>query len=62
MIVDIALNGKQVLLRGGEREMERKGHMYLDAGAYVTPSFAISSPPSRRPVGKGPSNVHPGVH
>ncbi len=44
MIVDLALKGKQVLLVGGERRTERKGHMYLDAGSYVTLSFALSSP------------------
>lgn len=36
MIIDLDLQGRHVLLIGGERETERKAHMYLDAGAHVT--------------------------
>lgn len=36
MIVDLDLRGRHLLLIGGERETERKAHMYLDAGALVT--------------------------
>lgn len=36
MIVDLDLRGRHLLLIGGERETERKAHMYLDAGAKVT--------------------------
>jgi uroporphyrin-III C-methyltransferase/precorrin-2 dehydrogenase/sirohydrochlorin ferrochelatase len=36
MIVDLDLTGRHLLLLGGERETERKAHMYLDAGANVT--------------------------
>jgi precorrin-2 dehydrogenase/sirohydrochlorin ferrochelatase len=51
MIVDLNLGGKHVLLIGGERETERKVHMFLDAGAHVTlvcPFFPDSLGPARK--------------
>lgn len=51
MIIDVNFEDRHVLLIGGERETERKVHMFLDAGARVTllcPFFPESLEAARR--------------
>ncbi|MFQ5838157.1 MAG: bifunctional precorrin-2 dehydrogenase/sirohydrochlorin ferrochelatase [Thermoplasmata archaeon] len=53
MIVDLNLIDKRVLLIGGERETERKVHMFLDAGAYVTLICPFFPESLRKPLEEG---------